>query len=241
MNTNNNTYTLLFATVMVVVVALVLALVSGSLKGRQVANQRLDKKKQILISLNIDTKGVDAEALYAQFIKDELVINTSGEFVNNPAVKAFDINIRKELDNKPELRLLPLYVAEVNGEKKYILSLYGAGLWGPIWGYVSLNDDKNTIFGTFFSHTSETPGLGAEIALRPFQEQFIGKRILNDRREFVSVAVMKAGQISETRDQVDGISGGTITSKGVEDMLLNSIGQYESFLLINNMEETEDE
>ncbi len=241
MNTNNNTYTLLFATVMVVIVALVLALVSGSLKERQTANQRLDKKKQILSSLNIDTKGQDAEALYAQYIVAELVINTNGEYIENPSVKAFDIDIRRELAKTPEQRALPLFVAEVNGEKKYIISLFGAGLWGPIWGYVSLNDDKNTIFGTFFSHASETPGLGAEIAYRAFQEQFIGKRILNDRNEFVSIAIMKAGQKSDTQDQVDAISGGTITSKGVEDMLLNCIGQYESYLLINDREETEDE
>jgi Na+-transporting NADH:ubiquinone oxidoreductase subunit C len=122
----------------------------------------------------------------------------------------------------------------MEGQTKYIIPLRGAGLWGPIWGYVALNDDKNTVFGTYFSHASETPGLGAEIALPKFQQEFVGKHILNDRNEFVSIAVMKAGQNSDTQEQVDAISGGTITSKGVEAMLLNSIGQYEAFLNKSN-------
>jgi Na+-transporting NADH:ubiquinone oxidoreductase subunit C len=241
MNTNNNSYTLIFATIMVVVVALVLALVSGSLKERQTKNVELDKKKQILSSLNIDTKGQDADKLYAQYIKQELVIDHNGAVIENPKEKAFAIVIKKELAKKLEDRALPLYVAEVDGQTKYVISLYGAGLWGPIWGYVSLNEDKNSIYGTYFSHASETPGLGAEIAYKPFQEQFIGKKILNDKMEFVSIAILKAGQKSDTQDQVDGISGGTITSKGVEAMLMTCIGQYEKYLLINEMEETVNE
>jgi len=237
MNTNNNSYTLIFATIMVVVVALVLAFVSGSLKEIQTKNVELDKKKQILSSLNIDTKGQDADKLYAKYIKQEIVIDNNGKVNDNPKEKAFAIVIKKELAKQPEQRMLPLYIAEVEGQTKYVISLFGAGLWGPLWGYVSLNEDKNTIFGTYFSHTSETPGLGAEIADKLFQNQFIGKKILNDKMEFVSIAIVKAGQKSNTQDQVDGISGGTITSKGVENMLLNSIGQYEKFLQTKEMEE----
>jgi Na+-transporting NADH:ubiquinone oxidoreductase subunit C len=237
MNTNNNSYTLIFATIMVVVVALVLAFVSGSLKEKQTKNVELDKKKQILSSLNIDIKDQDADKLYAQYIKQELVVDYTGTVIENPKEKAFAIVIKKELAKAPEDRALPLYVAEVDGKTKYVISLFGAGLWGPVWGYVSLDEDKNTIFGSFFSHASETPGLGAEIAYKQFQEQFIGKKIMNDKMEFVSIAIVKPGQKSATQDQVDGISGGTITSKGVENMLLNCIGQYEKFLLINEMEE----
>lgn len=233
MNTNNNTYTLLFATVMVIVVALVLALVSGALKERQTANIALDKKKQILSSLNIDTEGKDAESLYAQYIKEELVIDNKGNIVSNPEIAAFYIDVRKVMSEGADTRQMPLYIAEVDGQTKYIISLFGAGLWGPLWGYISLHDDKNTIYGAYFSHTSETPGLGAEIADKPFQKQFIGKQIFNDAQELVSIAVMKPGQKSDTQDQVDGISGGTITSKGVENMLLNSITQYEHFLNTN--------
>ena len=240
MNTNSNSYTMIFATVMVVVVALVLALVSGSLKEKQTANVELDKKKQILTALNIDTKDQDITALYAQYIVEELVINANAEVIENPAEKAFNIVLKKELSKKPADRALPLFVANIDGQTKYVISLFGAGLWGPIWGYVSLDDDKNTIFGTYFSHASETPGLGAEIVYPAFQQQFVGKKILNDKLEFVSVAILKPGQTTDQKDYVDGISGGTITSKGVEDMLMNCIGQYEKYLQISTNGGTEE-
>ncbi|MPN26722.1 Na(+)-translocating NADH-quinone reductase subunit C [bioreactor metagenome] len=131
-------------------------------------------------------------------------------------------------------RKLPLYIAEIDGATKYIIPLRGTGLWGPIWGYIALNEDKNTVYGAYYSHASETPGLGAEIAQTNFQQEFVGKRIINDKSKFVSIAVMKPGQIAENQDQVDGISGGTITSKGVEKMLLSCIGQYEAYLKNSN-------
>lgn len=240
MKTNSNAYTLLYATIMVVIVALVLAIVSGSLKERQTANVELDKKKQILSALNIDTKDADAEALWAKYITDELVLDANGQVIDNPAEKAFDIVIKKELSLKLENRSLPLYVANIDGEVKYVISLFGAGLWGPIWGYVALNEDKNTVYGTFFSHASETPGLGAEIAYKPFQEQFIGKKIMNNQSEFVSIAILKPGQTTDAQDQVDGISGGTITSKGVEEMLLVCLGQYEKYFQISTNGGTEE-
>lgn len=230
MNTNNNGYTLIFATIMVVVVALLLSFVSGALKQTQNANVKLDKKKQILSSLDISTDGKDADALYEQYITKAIVINSKAEVISESREEAFDIEMTKELSKKLENRHLPLYIAEVDGKTKYIITLRGTGLWGPIWGYIALNDDKNTVFGTYFSHASETPGLGANITDEPFQVQFIGKHILNDKNEFVSIAVMKSGKTSATQEQVDAISGGTITSKGVEVMLMNCIGQYDNFL-----------
>ena len=230
MNTNKNSYTLIYAVVMVVVVALLLALVSSGLKDIQNNNVKLDKKKQILSSLNIQLDGQDANTLYEQHIVKELVLNIKGEVVSEKMGEAFVIDVIKENAKAEAERQLPLYVAEVDGQTKYIITMRGAGLWGPIWGYIALNDDKNTVFGTYFSHASETPGLGAEIALPAFQNKFVGKHILNDARDFVSVAVMKPGQTAEGQDYVDGISGGTITSKGVEAMLLKSIGQYEAYL-----------
>lgn len=234
MNTNKNSYTLIFATVMVVIVALTLAFVSSALKDKQTANVRIDKKKQILSSLHIDTKDQNVDELYAKFVVEEIVVNSNAEIISDTKIDAFDIEIKKELSKSLDKRNLPIYVANLDGEPKYIFSLYGTGLWGPIWGYIALNADKNTIYGVYFSHASETPGLGAEIALPAFQNEFIGKHILNDKNEFVSIAVMKAGQNSGTQDQVDAISGGTVTSKGVEAMLLNSIGQYEQFLQKTN-------
>ena len=230
MNTNKNSYTLIYAVVMVVVVALLLALVSSGLKDIQNNNVKLDKKKQILSSLNFQLDGQDANTLYEQHIVKELVLNVKGEVLSEKMGEAFVIDVIKENAKAEAERQLPLYVAEVDGQTKYIITMRGAGLWGPIWGYIALNDDKNTVFGTYFSHASETPGLGAEIALPAFQNKFVGKHILNDARDFVSIAVMKPGQTAEGQDYVDGISGGTITSKGVEAMLLKSIGQYEAYL-----------
>lgn len=234
MDTNKNSYTIIYAAVMVIVVALLLALVSSGLKETQTTNVKLDKKKQILSALQINLEDQDAAALYDQYIVKELVVNTKAEILSEVRGQAFDIDVVKETAKPLEDRKLPVYVAQLEGQTKYIIPLRGAGLWGPIWGYVALNDDKNTVFGTYFSHASETPGLGAEIALPKFQQEFVGKHILNDRNEFVSIAVMKAGQNSDTQEQVDAISGGTITSKGVEAMLLNSIGQYEAFLNKSN-------
>jgi Na+-transporting NADH:ubiquinone oxidoreductase subunit C len=125
---------------------------------------------------------------------------------------------------------LPLYVCEVEGETKYVLPLYGAGLWGPIWGYVALNADKETIYGVYFSHAGETPGLGAEITNRDkFQVPFIGKKALNADGDVI-ISVVKNGKVQNAECEVDGISGGTITSNGVNAMLKDGIGLYKAFL-----------
>lgn len=229
MDTNKNSYTLIYAIVMVVIVAFLLSFVSSALKEKQTVNVELDKKKQILSSLQIDLKGQDAEALYNKYIVNGLVINSDAKVLKESKDDAFYIDIVKEMGKPLNERQLPVFVANIDGSTKYIISLRGAGLWGPLWGYLALDDDKNTIFGTFFSHASETPGLGANIADAWFQEQFIGKHILNSKHEFVSVAVMKAGTRADGKEQVDAISGGTITSKGVEDMLYNSLVQYDKF------------
>lgn len=229
MNTNNNSYTLIYATLMVVIVALMLVFVSGALKSTQDANVKLDKKKQILNSLKVDLNGQDANALYDKYIVNGMIINSKAETISNSKDETFEIDIVKELSKKLEDRKLPVYVANVEGKTKYIIPLRGSGLWGPIWGYIALDDDRNTVYGTFFSHASETPGLGANIADPPFQSQFKGKHILNDKSEFASIAVMKTGKMAGGQDQVDAISGGTITSKGVEKMILDCLSQYDEF------------
>lgn len=229
MDTNKNSYTLIYAIVMVVVVALMLALVSSGLKDKQTLNVELDKKKQILSSLKIDLKGQNAAALYDKYIVKELIVNSKAEVLSEKKGEAFAVDIIKEGDKALESRKLPVYVASVDGKTKYIIPVRGAGLWGPIWGYIALDDDKNTVFGTFFSHASETPGLGAEIANAPFQNSFIGKHILSADRAFLSIGIMKKGQVDEDREQIDAISGSTITSKGVQRMLENSMKQYELF------------
>ncbi|OIP83309.1 MAG: NADH:ubiquinone reductase (Na(+)-transporting) subunit C [Porphyromonadaceae bacterium CG2_30_38_12] len=229
MDTNKNGYTIVYATIMVVIVALMLSLVSGALKETQNLNVKLDKKKQILSSLQVNFEGKDAAVLYDEYITEGLVLNSKGETLEKSKDKTFEIDVLKELAKKLDQRKLPIYIAQVDGNTKYIITLRGTGLWGPIWGYIALNDDKSTVFGTYFSHASETPGLGANITEAPFQQQFVGKHILNTKNEFVSIAVLKAGQTTEGQDKIDAISGGTITSKGVEKMLLDCLSQYDEF------------
>ena len=121
-----------------------------------------------------------------------------------------------------------VFVAEVDGQTKYIFPVYGAGLWGAIWGYVTLNEDKDTVFGTYFSHASETPGLGAEIATEWFQNSFIGKKVLNAGK--VALSVVKNGNAKGDANLVDGVSGGTMTSNGVDAMLRDCLSNYQVFL-----------
>lgn len=234
MNTNNNGYTLIYATVMVVVVALMLALVSSALKPTQNANVELDKKKQILRSLKVDLGEKDAAKLYDEIVTEGLIVNVKGEVVSTDKEEAFDIDFIKEMKKAEGERKLPVYIAKVDGQTKYILTLKGTGLWGPIWGYVALNEDKNTIYGTYFSHASETPGLGSEIAGDEFQNSFLGKHILNNANQFVSIGIMKKGQVDTHREQIDALSGGTITSKAVEKMLFDCMGQYKEFFKSTN-------
>ncbi len=225
-NTNSNTYTIVYASVMVVIVAFLLAFISNSLKSKQDENIRLDKMKQILSAINVDTKGQDVQALYSQYVKEAEILNVNGDVVSTTG--GFDINLPAEMSKPVADRQLPLYICEVDGQTKYVLPLTGAGLWGPIWGYVGLDDDKDTVFGVFFSHASETPGLGAEITTDKFKNQFFGKKVL--KSGVVALAVEKYGKVTDPTYQVDGISGGTITSVGVSNMIKDCLRLYEKFL-----------
>ena len=208
--------------VIITIVSLLLSITSGSLKSFQEDNVRLDTKKQILNSLPGVELGEDAAATYAATIKEYNMLDAEGNVVKTlDPVADFDV--------KAEEGQFPMYVAEIDGETKYILPMNGAGLWGAIWGYMALNDDRNTVFGVFFNHAGETPGLGAEIVTEKFRNPFIGKELLKNGK-FASIAIEKAGTKVEGRDQVDAISGGTITSKGVEAMLSSSLVNYENFL-----------
>ncbi len=229
MNTNSNSYTIIYASVMVVIVAFLLAFVSSSLRETQNKNVELDTKKQILAALNIkDVK--DAEAEYNKYVKGDMLMNVDGTLTENTS--AFDTAYEKEAKENNRLQV---FVAEVDGEKKYVFPVYGAGLWGAIWGYVALNSDKDTVYGVYFSHASETPGLGAEIASAHFQGEFPGKKTLENGE--VVLGVVKNGKVEKPDYQVDGISGGTITSVGVDAMLKACLSSYKNFLTNNNEEE----
>lgn len=223
-NKNSNAYIMLYTTVIVVIVALLLSVTSGALKGRQNANVELDKKKQILSSLPaIVLEGADAAQLFADNIKHIYILDETGKITK-------DLDPVKDFTYPPQAGEYVIYMAEVEHATKWIIPLYGKGLWGAIWGYIALDDDRNTINGVYFSHAGETPGLGANIVMPSFRKPFEGKQIIKNGK-FASIAIMKVGQIADGQDQVDALSGGTITSKGVESMLQTSIAPYEPFLL----------
>lgn len=226
MNRDSNVYTVIYASVMVVLVAIVLAFTSQSLRTFQKANEDNDKRQQILRSINVDVTAAGAEAKYKELIKEAFLVNDQGEKMEGDA---FGADVVKAFAQKQ----YPVFVATVDGQTKYILALAGSGLWGPLWGYISVNDDRNTVFGADFSHAGETPGLGAEITGKAFSGQFAGKKIFQNG-EFKSIAVVKPGKSTAGQDYVDGISGGTLTSNGVNNMLFNSLHGYAKFLTSKN-------
>ena len=223
-NTNSDMYAVFYSIVLVVIVAFLLAGVSSSLKDTQNANIELDKKKQILASLNIKNEA-DPAAAYEKVFKGEgkflreYIINSKGEVLEEKG--GFSVPNDQISDDK-----LPLYVAEIDGAMKYIIPLTGNGLWGAIWGYLALDDDMNTIYGVYFSHASETPGLGAEIATNWFRNNFTGKKIYNAEGEFTSVKVVKGGASEDDINGVDAISGGTITSQALEKAIKTWLEAY---------------
>jgi NADH:ubiquinone oxidoreductase, Na(+)-translocating, C subunit len=227
MNKEGNVYTIIYASVMVILVALALAYTSEVLRPRQAQNEAIDKIRQILTSLQVESTNVNAKELYDKMIIETYLVNSKGDKVDG---NAFDTELTEEIRKPVDERKYPVFVADINGSTKYVLSLYGAGLWGPLWGFVSLDDDKETIYGASFGHAGETPGLGAEIDKPAFAREFVGKKIFNLQGQFTSVAIVKPGKTAQDKDYVDGISGGTITSQGVDAMLFSSLEAYEPFL-----------
>ena len=229
MNRNGNTYTFIYAAVMVILVAAILAAASMALKPAQNRNKEIEKEQNILTAVNIPSTTANAEQLFKENIKKQYVVNSEGEIVNG--VNAFNVDLKVEHAKPVDQRNLPVFECETKDGLKYIFPVRGTGLWGPIWGYVSLDSDMNTIYGAIFDDEGETPGLGAEIATPKFQAQFKGKKIFDDSGKLVSITVLKAGQTAPAEHSVDGISGGTITSKGLQKMLLDDFTSYEKFLI----------
>lgn len=222
MNRDSNVYTIIYASVMVVLVAVLLAFTSESLRDYQKKNEDNDKRQQILRSIKVSVSGDQTETKYNELIKESFLVNSQGQKVDGDAFTADASKMFAE-------NTFPVYVANIDAQMKYIMAMYGSGLWGPVWGYISVNDDKNTVFGADLSHQGETPGLGAEIATPAFSSQFVGKQIFKNN-EFKSIAIVKPGKTAQGQDYVDGISGGTITSVGVDHMIKNSLEGYVGFL-----------
>ena len=248
---NSNKYTFGFAAVMVIVVASVLALLSEGLKPLQKENVANEKRQNILSSIGVSVSATEAETTYEQYLKEAVVLGADGK-KKEAEVGAFDIDVLKDYKaglsniyktNSGDFEAMrselsswgdggvsyPLFVLNKGGEDMYVVPMVGTGLWGPIWGYVTIADDGETVVGAVFDHKSETPGLGAEINQASFQKPFEGKTIFDENGEFTGIKVMKGGAKGSPHG-VDAISGGTITSNGVTEMIVRTLKLYEPYL-----------
>ena len=232
MKKNSNIYQILYAAVMVLLVGTVLAFIYMALKPKQNDNIANDTRKQILSALHIAANSdSEVKGLYEKYIIQDLLVDSMGNIVDSAQNVAFDVNMKKNVKLPAAERQLPVMKCRIDdGSVKYVLPVYGAGLWGPIWGYVAVNDDGNTIYGANFSHEGETPGLGARITEQSFQDEFKDKHLFVDG-EFKSVAVLKKGQkTTNGAEKIDALTGATITSSGVSNMLADCLAPYEGFL-----------
>jgi len=222
----SNVYTISYAVVMTVLVAVSLAFVSTSWKAKQIFNQQLASKIDILKAVGLaDVEKAEASAVFDDRI-ESLVLSVDMQVIEG-AVPAVDIDMFRETKLNPKDQRYPLYVYKHDGQTRYIIPMYGNGLWDKIWGYVALKEDMATIIGISMDHRAETPGLGAEIKDNPgdYNDPFIGKSIYDASGKYVSVA-MKKGKLDNPDHQIDGITGATITSDGVTIMLYEDIQAY---------------
>lgn len=228
-NTNSNSYTIIYSVIIVVVVAFLLAFVFRALKPLQDVNVALDKKKQILYALNIrDISDAEAASKYKEVVLVDEIIDPAGKVLQAGSQggenAAFKLNSGDYKADK-----LALYICKVDGETKYVIPIYGMGLWGPISGYVAIDKDKNTVFGAYFNHEGETAGLGAEIKDDiSWQQKFRGKKIFEADGQKIALSVVK--KVEDVNTQVDGITGATLTCNGVTNMFSECFTKYLRFL-----------
>ena len=229
-NTNSNVYTVVYASVMVIIAAFLLAFVASVLKDKQDANVANDKRGQILSSLNIrNVEDVTGE--YQKVILNDLVLDVNGKVLQEKGV--FDVESKDITAKDPASKKLPLYVAKVNNDTIYVVPLYGRGLWGGISGYLALKKDFDTVYGAYFTHESETAGLGARIVEEEFQDKFKNKKAFADST-FQKVALSLSKKVEDKEHQVDAITGATLTSNGVSKMFLSSLQPYQKYFSANH-------
>lgn len=248
MNTNSNVYTVIYTTVIVVVVAAVLAFAAMKLKPMQSANQKAATISQIMMAANVGTAEEMASlsndeilAKYSENISEAFVVDLAGDKVGTldtakESIELIDNLKAQNVAIKSSANVtLPVYVFN-NGAT--IFPVYGAGLWGPIWGYIAVESDLRTISGVYFDHASETPGLGSKIKDEPwFKEQFVGKVFDLENMPF---AIVKGGAPEGASNMVDAITGATMTSKGLDESIKTWVEAYKAFLT-NIEEETSNE
>lgn len=229
MNRQSNLYTVIYSALLVVAVGVVLSLIYQVLRPAQEENIANDTRRQILAAARIvPAEGQSVADLYAEHIKKSYIIDSDGNEVTDGG-KPFDVDMAAQVKLPDNERKLPVFECTTKDGLKYIVPVAGAGLWGPIWGYIAFDANGDTIYGAYFAHQGETPGLGAEIEKPKFSDQFEGKDIFSSTGEFQSVAVVKPGREPADRPWVHGVSGGTITSQGVQTMLANSLRPYTAF------------
>ena len=232
LNTNGNAYTIIYASILVILVAFLLAFVSQSLGPTQKANEDNDKKSQILAALGIE-KGseYDVQAKFKELVTNDMIYGKDAAKPENEGVDKDQAGFKvpnKEISEEKR----PFYVAQVDGQTKYVIPMTGAGLWGGIWGYVALDDDCETVYGTYFSHESETAGLGARITEKWFQDLFKGKKVHADNPDEVALSVVKKGKEENMKPEnyVNGVTGATLTSNGVDEMIKKGLTMYADIL-----------
>ena len=215
-NTNSNVYIIIYSVVMVVIVAVLLSLAAIGLKPRQDANILNEKKTQIV-------KALGETASYEEVVAEAALLDAEGNVVENDTQKVFDA-LQSVKDSRAAGQF-PIFKAK---DGSVVVPLYGAGLWGPIWGYVALASDMNTVKGIVLDHSGETPGLGAEITTAKHQAMYVGKTVF-EGEEFVGITLKKGGADKNNPHEVDAITGGTKTSDGVSAMIKDCLVSYKPY------------
>jgi Na+-transporting NADH:ubiquinone oxidoreductase subunit C len=235
----SNLYIIIYAGILTIVCGGLLALAAEGLKEKQQFNIDMEQKKNILSTVIVLDEGVDVNNLYSKRVK-AFVVDYQGNVKDGMQPK--DVSLATEYKKAPADRLLPVYEFknETDSSKTdyVVLPVFGYGLWNNIWGFVALKSDLNTIQGVKFQHAGETPGLGARIESdQEVQDRYKGKTIYDDGK-LVSVTMMKGeGQdYSDELHQVDGMSGATLTAKGVNNMLKDYLASYENYLKKNKQQ-----
>lgn len=220
----SNTYIFIYSVVLVVLIATLLSVAAFSLKPAQQANIKIEKMQNILSAAKIQSEPSDAVAKFQEHVKGFYFVKKGTAETATPeeAGQTDTFNVQTGGD------FLPVYEIEDNGAESFVIPLNGNGLWGPIWGYISVSkSDCNTVLGTVFDHASETAGLGAEIVKEKFRSRYEGKHIFKDG-EFTSVKAMKGGATNDY-NEIDAISGSTKTCEGVNNMLFDCLGGYAAY------------
>ncbi len=235
--TDSNSYTIIFAIVMVVIVGSLLAFFASSLKPNIDENKRIEKQQNILYAMGVNendesnanfVSASQAEEEFTKYITKQIVIQGGNVKEDN---KAYTIDVKKQqaLAKEGKQRKLPLFIGQKDGKTFYVAPIRGKGLWDAIWGYVAM--DKNMVVqGAYFDHKGETPGLGANIKQRFFMDDFTGEHLMTPSGNFKGITVKKGNNDPKNEEktdyEVDAIAGATITGDGVTAMIKSDLALY---------------